>query len=80
MLKLTSSNIRRDFLSYRLLQLHRQFFNGFVSIKLMNTAFQCRFNNGEGVFDWIVIRRIGWKEFEFTSALFDECPCFLQLD
>ena len=71
MLKMTFSNLRRNFVRYCLLQFCSQFFNIFIPSKLMITAFQCRFNNGEGEFDWIVVGRVGWKEFEFAATVFD---------
>ena len=71
MLKMTFSNLRRNFVRYCLLQFCSQFFNIFIPSKLMITAFQCRFNNREREFDWIVVGRVGWKEFEFAATVFD---------
>ena len=71
MLKMTFSNLRRNFFRYCLLYFCSQFFNFFIPRKLMSTAFQCRFNNGEGEFDWVVVGRVGRKEVELAAALLD---------
>ena len=71
MLKLTFSNFWRDFFRYRFLYFCSQFFKFFIPMKLMSTAFQCRFNNRKGIFDWVVIGRVGWKELKFAATLLD---------